>query len=261
MAKSKPRGRRGSGSVFYDKHRDRWVALIVVTDADGTRRRVKQTAATQAGAGELLARMHAERAQTGTVSPKHYRVGDALADLARHPPASWRSPITMKVNLSHARRLDAALGSTLLGKLTPAMVAEHLRREAADGLSARTIKSELGVLRLAIRRAEQADLVGRNVAALADLPAGAAMRKSGSMTIPQARQLLAYQGLTPWWRAWLSVALLMGLRPGETGALAWEDIDFAGGALHVRHSIRETPRGLVRGPTKTDSSRRVLGMP
>jgi integrase len=79
------------------------------------------------------------------------------------------------------------------------------------------------------------------------------------MTIEQVEQLLA-SDLTPWWQAWLTIALMMGLRPGELGALAWEDIG-DDGVLRVRHSLHETPDGLVPGALKTESSRRSLAMP
>jgi integrase len=56
------------------------------------------------------------------------------------------------------------------------------------------------------------------------------------MTVAQARQLLD-SDLTPFWRAWLTVTLMTGLRPGETGALSWEDV--WDGVLHVRHSLHD----------------------
>jgi Phage integrase family len=92
----------------------------------------------------------------------------------------------------------------------------------------------------------------------ATVVAGLATRKSRSMTIAQTDQLLA-SGLSPWWRAWLTVAVRLGLRPGELGALSWADI--AGGVLRVRHSLQETEDGLVIGALKTESSRRAMEMP
>ncbi len=158
-------------------------------------------------------------------------------------------------------RLAAGLGQILLSKLSSGQVEEHLRREISGDkpLARATLRDELSLLRRAIRRAQQHDLVARNVAQLADMPAGAAERNSGSMTVEQVGQLLA-SDLTPWWRAWLSVALMCGLRPGELGALAWEDIG-DDGVLRVRHSLHSTQGGLVPGPLKTESSHRSLAMP
>lgn len=54
-----------------------------------------------------------------------------------------------------------------------------------------------------------------NAARLAEVPEGT-RRQSRSMTTAQARQLLA-SDLTVWWRAYFSLALYCGLRPGEPG--------------------------------------------
>ena len=56
-------------------------------------------------------------------------------------------------------------------------------------------------------------LVLVNAARLAEVPEGT-VRQSRSMTTAQARQLLD-SDLTAWWRAYFSLALYCGLRPGE----------------------------------------------
>ena len=43
------------------------------------------------------------------------------------------------------------------------------------------------------------------------------------MTTAQARQLLA-SDLTVWWRAYFSLALYLGLRPGELTGLGWKTL-------------------------------------
>jgi integrase len=262
---TRPRRRaRDSGSVYYAKKAGRWEAVVSVTDPDtGQRRRVKQTARSKEDAERLLEKMISERRDRGTVSRKDFTVADAIADLLRFPPASWRSPNTAEVNRMHAERLIAGLGSIPLARLTAGQVERHLREEitrARRPLAAGTVRDELSLLRRAIRRAQRDELVGHTTALLAQAPSGAATRRSKSMTAEQAAQLLG-SGLSPWWKAWLSVALMLGLRPGELGALAWEDIDLAAGLLQVRHSLHETPAGLVPGPLKTERSRRTLAMP
>jgi len=62
------------------------------------------------------------------------------------------------------------------------------------------------MLRLAIRRAERDGKVAQNVAALAEIPA-APRRQSRSMNLDQIRALLGLE-LTPWWRAYLTFALM-----------------------------------------------------
>jgi integrase len=256
----KRRARRGEGSVYFDATAGRWAAVLTVAGPDGRSRRRKMTAPDRETARRHLKQMIAERDKTGSVARRDITVGYVLDDFMAHPPAEWTSDITRRVAAQHAARLKAGLGPVLLSRLSAGQVEEHMRRQLSGDrpLSRRTAQDQLALLKRAIRRAEAYDLIHRNVAALAKMPAGSGTRKSGSMTVAQARQLLD-SDVTPWWRAWLTVAIMMGLRPGEIGALSWEDV--GDGALHVRHSLHESPRGLVAGPLKTDQSRRSLKMP
>jgi integrase len=69
------------------------------------------------------------------------------------------------------------------------------------------------------------------------------------MTRQQAATLLAAD-LSPWLRAYVTIGLMLGLRPGELLHLSWDDIDLDAGLLHVR------------GPhLKPVQSRRALVMP
>jgi integrase len=77
---------------------------------------------------------------------------------------------------------------------------------------------------------------------------------------PQARQLLS-SDLDIWWRAYFTLALWCGLRPGELTGLRWEDIDFDAGVIRVRRSLKRGADGLAPGDLKTDSSKRTLAMP
>src|SRR6266699_3072267 len=265
---------RGKGSVYEDRARGRWVAAVSLESEPGTRRRPrrKQSAATQAEA--LLRKMMAELDETGTVSAKNYTVGRAIADYVSHPPSTWKTASTVSVNATHAAHLTAALGPVLLTRLTVQQVEDHLAAEGRRGLSRSAVDGQRFLLRLVIKRAQKTDLVNRNVADLADLPAGLPVRKSRSMSVAQMDALLnldytrwdASSGGTghlagAYWRAWLACALLLGLRPGEIGALRWDDL--TGGVLQVRHGLQRTGdgNGLAVANLKTAGSRRAMEIP
>jgi integrase len=63
----------------------------------------------------------------------------------------------------------------------------------------------------------------------------------------EERRLLAYCGGSPWLRPIIVVALHQALRLGEVAGLRWDDVDFAAGKLHVRHSFG---RDGTLGPPK-----------
>ena len=85
------------------------------------------------------------------------------------------------------------------------------------------------------------------------------------MTIEQIRALFA-SDLTAWWRAYLMTGILCGLRPGELLGLTWDDVDFAGGVVRVRHCLKAMPgpdgKSVLRlEDLKTERSRRTLALP
>lgn len=259
------RSRRGGGSVFYDQSKGRWVGqLSMGRDETGKRRRSpKVSAATAEACWEKLDEMRAELRGTGTVSRRNVTVRDVVEGLLARPPAGWRSPATIEANTDHAQRVIAAIGRERIATLQPARVDAMLRKMAADGYARATIAGTRGLLARAIRLAERDGLVTRNVALIAEIP-DAPRRKSQAMTREQVSALLRLE-LSPWWRAFLTVAVTTGLRPGEMLGLRWEDVNLDEGVLRVRQALHQSRgqgrAGLTTGTLKTERSRRALRMP
>ena len=252
------RGRRGDGSVFRDHRRGVWVAVIELPrDPDtGRRTRRKASAPTKTAARELLDQMRTEKGKAGTVGKRDVTVSQVLADYLAHPPATWRSPVTVQVYTDLAARITAGLGKTKLATLTPSRVERFLADMAKDGYSTSTITRARGLLRVAIRRAQRDGLAGSNVADLAEAPAGK-RKRARWFTMGQVSNLLDAAKDDPWWHAYCHVAIMLGLRPGELLGLRWADVNLDGGTVQVRHSLKAS--GLA--PLKTDQSRRTLALP
>ena len=135
--------------------------------------------------------------------------------------------------------------------------------EMAATRSTRTVQIARNCLVRAIRRAEANDHVRRNVAALAELPEGQAGRPSKAMTLDQAKALMT-AAETSSLHAYIILSLLTGIRPEEARALRWDHVDFEGQpdaeppvppSVAVWRSVRQ------HGDTKTEKSRRTLGLP
>jgi integrase len=259
------RGRRGAGTVFYDKDRGCYVGQVSYTDDAGKRQRPKVFGQTAEECQDNLDKLRAELKTTGSVAPKDLTVRHIMEDLLAHPPSSWKSPLTIRGNRDRANHIIAGLGKVKLARLTVAQVERFLDDLADDGMSSDTITRCRALLRLAIRRAERDGKIGRNVAALADTPGGT-RRKSRAMTVAQINTLLAAKS-NPFWRAYIVTGLMCGLRPGELLGLRWEDVDFDGGVIRVRKSLKALPdpvtgkRRLVLHDLKTEESRRSIEMP
>jgi integrase len=259
------RSRKGGGTVFWDEDRGCYTGQISYYDEAGRRKRPKVHAATEAGCWEKLDELRAELKKTGSVAPRDVTVADVIGDLLAHPPAKWKSPLTLINKKNQAVRINAALGKVKVARLTVAQVERFLEDAAAEGLSSDTLRRLRWMLRLAIRRAERDGKAARNVAALAEVPAGT-RRQSRSMSLEDVRALLGLK-LNTWWRAYIVTALMTGLRPGELLGLRWEDVDFAGGVIRVRRCLKALPdpetggRRLVLEDLKTERSRRTIQMP
>jgi integrase len=76
----------------------------------------------------------------------------------------------------------------------------------------------------------------------------------------QARQLLqTVQGHRL--EALFTVALAIGLRPGEALGLQWQDVDLAAGALSVRRALQRVNGNLQLEEVKSATSRRHITLP
>jgi integrase len=266
---------RGDGSVYFDKSRGVWVGSVDLglDPRTGRRRRPKVSAATKTECKAKLDELRDQHRKTGIVPRRDTTVEMVIRDRLAHPPGNVKSPITQRVHEDHGKRIVAALGSVKLVRLTPAQVERFLRDMAEEGYvtrtgkrrqyAAQTIRETRSLFIDAIRRAEKEGLATRNVAALADLPQ-AQRRRSRSMTLAEVRLLLAAD-LTPWWRAFITTAIMCGLRPGELLGLRWEDVDFAAGVIRIRRclkAVEENGRNVLRlEDLKTEQSKRTLRMP
>jgi integrase len=252
---------RGDGSVFFDAARGCWVGTVDIgrDPETGQRRRRKVSAPTKTECKDKLDALREEKRRTGTVGRRDITVERVVRERLANPPSDVKSPITKRVHADHAGRIIAAIGKVRLVSLTPSQVEQFLRKMAADGYAAKTIRDTRSLLAGAIRRAERDGLVTRNVAQLADLPGGS-RRESRSMTLAEVGQLLG-SGLDPWWRAYVSTGVMCGLRPGELLGLRWEDVDFGGRVIRVRTALKEQDEGIALGDLKTERSRRTLVMP
>jgi integrase len=102
-------------------------------------------------------------------------------------------------------------------------------------------------------------LVARNVATLVDAP-GPGPQEILFLSPEEAHSFLeAIQGDRL--EALYTVALALGLRPGEALGLRWQDVDLEAAILRVQVSLQRIDGKLVVDELKTRRSRRSLALP
>ena len=216
------------------------------------------------------------------VTPKpgyvHYTVRQAAEDWLAHG-LEGRSAKTIIKNRNVLEPILKVIGARKLRDLTAADVRQALAAMAA-GYSTAAVSMGHLALKRAIRHAEASDLVTRNVAILADTPKGREGRPSKSLTLDQAVAVMTAARTLPvmelraglkdvrrpaeLMHAYIVLSLLCGLRTEEARALRWAHVDLDGDPdarppvpphVAIWRSVR------VDGETKTERSRRTLGLP
>jgi integrase len=268
---SSRRGWREDGVFFEhnspcrdsERHRHcdgRWRGVISLGfDTDGKRIRRKVSGKTKAIVQDRLKALHAD-VETGVRAQPNYTVRRAAEDWLTQG-LHGRSPKTIKKNENVLTPILATIGGRRLRELTADDVHQALVAMALRYSSAAVVMGHNALTRT-IRHAEARDLVGRNVAVLVDTPKGQAGRPSRSLTLEQASALLAAVEGTRM-HAYISLCLATGIRTEEARALRWEHVDFGdpAGKPPVAASAAVWRSVRSHGDTKTEKSRRTLGLP
>lgn len=150
------------------------------------------------------------------------------------------------------------LGRISLTKLSPTDLSTMYAALLGEGLAPRTVGHAHRVLGRALREAEVAGLVGRNVARLVR-PPRVPQKEMQTFTAEQARTLLrAAEVAGDRLAALYAVALATGAREGELLVLRWKDVDWDAGAIRIQRTLLRTRTGLQIGEPKTASARRTI---
>lgn len=247
---------------------------------DGRRERRKVSGRTKAAVVDKLRDLrgdldHGIVPKTGYAN---YTVRQAAEDWLANG-LDGRSAKTIKKNENVLEPILKVIGARKLRELTAGDVRQALSAMAGGYSSAAVTMGHLALKRT-IRHAESDDVVSRNVAALADTPKGQEGRPSKSLTLDQAVAIVAAARTLPVLElrpglkdvrrpaelmyAYIVLSLLVGLRTEEARALRWDHVDLDGDpdaspAVPPHVAVWRSVR--VHGETKTERSRRTLGLP
>jgi integrase len=254
--KPKPKQPNGSGSVYFDKKRQKY--RVMVTLPDGSRRTA--WAATQDDAlakrNEMLGKL-----ASGTALPR----GDTkLASQIEHwrdyvLPAKRRAPATVEQYRWALGIAEAKLGKARLATLSVEQVERCLSGLAAEGYSRNSIRLVRNALSQVLGEAERRGHVPRNVARLSQLPADAEpAAERRALSDDECRRLLSAARGDRLEALWV-LALTTGARRGELLGLSWSSIDLDAGTMAVTEALRRNEHGGYSiGSTKTKGSVRTV---
>ena len=133
----------------------------------------------------------------------------------------------------------------------------HLQKilNAQAGKSDSHVKKVRSVLQQMFKRARQSRLIIYDPAELLELPK-TVKNKRRSLTDEERSAVL---NLAETHRAgpWILTLLYTGMRPGETAALRWQDVDFKSNEIHVKAAKESGTHNTVKLP-KTEAGNRAI---
>ena len=163
--------------------------------------------------------------------------------------------------------IKPGIGTIRLDQLQPAHIqALYTRLEECGGkrrvkaLSPTTVFNLHRVLKGALRRAVQWQMLGRNPAE-AVTPPRPVTRRPNVLTVKEVARVLegarGNQLYIP-----VLIAVCTGLRRGEICGLRWQDVNLVDGVVAIQQTLVAVGRGkLEYKTTKTETGRRVVRMP
>ncbi|HET8682139.1 MAG TPA: tyrosine-type recombinase/integrase [Micromonosporaceae bacterium] len=261
-SKKKRRG-RGEGGLYWDEHRQRFIAEITIGYTPAGKRIVRRgSGRTKTEARAKLKEALRDHDDGLTITANNYTVANAVDNWLTYGLVAQSASTQANYGILARTHIIPGLGARKLRDLSAEDVDKWLA-EKAQTLSTRTLRLLHSLLRRAINRAMARDKVKRNVVMLCAVPTGQHGRPSKSLTLEQAKALLT-SAVNSALHAYIVVSLVVGARTEELRALTWDRVDLDGQpdtnppvppSIQVWRSVR------TGGDTKTKKSRRTLALP
>ncbi len=154
------------------------------------------------------------------------------------------------------------IGRLLMADLTPDDVQRVFTRMREKGVSSNTRRRIFSVLSSALDVAVEWGVIPQNPAAQVQIP----RREKKEMRAMNREEARRFLGVTDGgrWAEYFRTMLVTGMRPGESFALRWEDIDFEHDVISVQRSLiwkGKPEEGWLLVEPKTERGRRQISIP
>jgi integrase len=263
-ANRKPaKGRRrhnGEGTISGPRKDGRYVGAFYAPTSASTWKRVYVYGKTWDQAHDRLVEEQAKVRRGIPVAAESWKLGAYLDYWLENVVKPTRRPATYSLYETIARvYLKPGLGHHQLRRLSVRTVQSFLNDKLTEGQSMRNVHMMRQVLGAALTRATREELIGRNVARLAELP-GWEPGEVHPWSADEALAFLQAAKQDPLYPAFV-LLLLYGMRRGEVLGLRWQDVDLDASVFRVRQQLQRVSGSLQAGPVKTKAGNRDLPIP
>ncbi|MGH3001738.1 MAG: tyrosine-type recombinase/integrase [Gaiellaceae bacterium] len=187
--------------------------------------------------------------------------GRWLAEFEAKVTVGARRERTLDLYRSELRlHLLPRLGRRRITAITPDAVVALMRQLQTTGLSPWSVKRILGVLSSVLSYARRRGYIGVHPFECLERDERPHPRQSNQRVLTRSELTHLVAACPRRYRALLVTGAYTGMRLSEVLALTWEDVDFAAGAVHVRHQLARGRHGVPphRIPPKTRASVRQV---
>ncbi|MNS17045.1 Transposase [compost metagenome] len=201
-----------------------------------------------------LAKLLHQQSEGRLNPPSQLTVNQFLDEWLRSKGGSIEERTLLDYELTLKRYVRPFLGERRLDKLTPRDIQELINTLKEKKRSSRTIRGTHVVLSSALAQAVKQQLLPRNPAEGALLPA---RQQSEMMALgPEEARRFLEEAAKDRWGLLFALALYTGMRPGEIRALQWKDFDLENRIVTIRRAVSKGRDGWYFKPTKTKQVRR-----
>lgn len=252
---------RGSGSIYFDKARKRWTAVVSAgyNPATGQRVRLTRHTATQREAIKALSELESlATRKNGTNISSETLLTDWVKRYIDVYKAPHVNPQSLKTYYAHKSIMDKAAQNLRLKNISNLSMQELINRLAND-YSAYTVHSVLSLILSALNAAYDDGIITRvpQVKKLS-VPRKKSQRRAVSDSEFFAIREQSKNMLFGYLPLILNIARYMGLRRSEILGMTWDDLDIKAGLYKVRYQL-----GFEKklAPPKSDAGERLIPVP
>lgn len=197
--------------MYWDNKRQRFIAEITISYTPAGKRIVRRDSGkTKTEARRKLKEVLRDHEDGLTIAPQYVTVTDAVTDWLTYALVARSANTRTNYTILARAHVIPDLGARKLRDLSADDIDQWLA-DKANTLSTRTLRLLHSLLRRAINRAMARDKVKRNVAMLCAVPTGQPGRPSKSLTLQQAKALLA-AATGSVLHAYIVISLVVGAR-------------------------------------------------
>ncbi len=251
--------RRTNGQGSISRRKDgRWdVAGWVITTSGGKKRK-RTTVNTPEEADRWLTELKSNHNRGIPVADKNWRLNEYLDYWLEEVVKKNDKPKTYEQYECVARLyLKPSIGSKRLTDIRVQTVRALLSELLEKDYSPRRVQTVKTTLSAALTYAMREELIGRNVARLAESPRYKPKKKVIPWTPKEAQQFWEIAKEHRLAAAW-GLAIFYGPRRGEILGLRWQDVDLATGEIQLTQQLQKIGKEFVFLSLKTESSERPL---